>query len=160
MKLLTRSEIHTIKASERKAEIDTGLTLAKRIDSLREIFSKEKKEWTVFHSETIALLQKEVDSLMIKRDALDTEIESLTLKRNKDFGPTKKQIKEMIEKAIQNRDESEKILDTARNKMTKTLIQSKLIEKESIKRSNQVTLRERAVIERELEFNKRLLTKY
>lgn len=75
MKLLTKPEVQREKASERKVEIDQGVMLAKKIDVLRETFSKEEANLAKFRLETLRLVQKEIDDRILQRNNLDRELE-------------------------------------------------------------------------------------
>jgi len=86
MKLLNKNEVQTLKASERKGEIDIGLALAKRVDGLREMNSKEESNMNKFRTETVKIVQKDVDALILKKETLEYEIgvlerQSLNLNR-------------------------------------------------------------------------------
>lgn len=77
MKLLRKNEINVAKSNERKIEIDTGLALARKVDSLREMVSKEEKNLQMFRDETTKIVQAEIDDLIKERDELRDEIEEL-----------------------------------------------------------------------------------
>lgn len=86
MKLLRRNEINTLKASERRNEIETGLAIAKRVDGLREVLSEEESNLDKFRTETVKIVQKEVDGLIVLKESLQYEIgvlerQSLNLNR-------------------------------------------------------------------------------
>lgn len=68
MKLLTKQEISTSKAKERKMEIDEGVKLAKRVDSLREKSAEEEVRLSKFRTESLNKLHKDIDGTMAELD--------------------------------------------------------------------------------------------
>lgn len=74
MKLLSKQEVDTQKAKERKLEIDEGAKLAKRIDSLRELHSKEEKNLISFRDTNLANIRKEIDEEIKKRGSLRSQV--------------------------------------------------------------------------------------
>ena len=82
MRLLRKSEVLKEKASERKAEIDVGLAIAKRIDNLRDMNSKEESILSKWRTETAKIVQKDVDALIIKKEALEYEVGVLERQMN------------------------------------------------------------------------------
>lgn len=74
IRLLKKSEIDKIKSQERKRELDSGLTLAKRIDSLREIHAEEEKSLLNFRNKTVAEIQKEINKKIQERDSISLQV--------------------------------------------------------------------------------------
>ncbi len=74
MKLLTKTEIEKQKVIERKVEIDQGMTLAKKIDSLRETASKEESNLAKFRIESLKTIKEEIDEKIRQRNSLESEI--------------------------------------------------------------------------------------
>jgi chromosome segregation ATPase len=60
MKLLDKKKIVEIKAKERQTEINEGIKLAKRIDSLREIQAEEEKSLAVFRNATLKKINDDI----------------------------------------------------------------------------------------------------
>lgn len=81
IRLLQKKEIDVIKAKERKIEIDEGVKLAKRIDSLREIQAEEEASLYKFRCETVSKIGKEITEKSFERDTLIHEISQLKDKR-------------------------------------------------------------------------------
>lgn len=77
MKLLSKIEINTLKSVERKKEIDEGVKLAKKVDTLREVASKEESNLRKFRIETLAIIQSEINLKIKERDSLLEEIKKL-----------------------------------------------------------------------------------
>ena len=70
MKLLKKSEINTLKAQERKAEIDQGLKLSRRVDVLRETAAQEEASLEAFRRSSIKAINEEIKQLTYVRDSL------------------------------------------------------------------------------------------
>ncbi len=83
MKLLSKNEINQKKTSERKLEIDEGIKLAKKVDSLRETFTEEQRNLEKFRSGTTKAVYEEIDCLISKKTDLVSEIEVLKENREK-----------------------------------------------------------------------------
>lgn len=77
MKLLDKKVIDSQKALERKIEIDEGVKLAKKVDTLRETIATEEKRLADFRIESLKTIQTEIRSYTDKRDTLANEIKSL-----------------------------------------------------------------------------------
>ena len=82
MKLLDKQEITRQKSLERKLEVEEGIKLAKRVDTLRELSSKEQTSLSKFRDESLAQIRKEIDSLITERNNLILENEELEKKNN------------------------------------------------------------------------------
>lgn len=74
MKLLEKQQVNTQKAKERKLEIDEGAKLAKKIDILRETFSKEQTNLLKFRDESLENIRKEIELGIEKKNQLYREI--------------------------------------------------------------------------------------
>jgi len=74
MKLLPKKQVSAELASQRKREIDIGLELAEKVDALREAAATEEKKLFDFRSQSIANAQKEIDTKIAEKDALDLDI--------------------------------------------------------------------------------------
>lgn len=81
MKLLPKKVINTQVASQKKAQIDEGIQLAQRVDVLRETKLKEEGNLNRFRTETVSMVQAEIDIEIRKRDALKEEISELLIDR-------------------------------------------------------------------------------
>jgi len=78
MRLPERNEIEKARILEREEDMKAGLALAKKIDQVRLEYIREKNNLEKFRTETTKLVQKEIDDLIIIRDSLKKEIQSLT----------------------------------------------------------------------------------
>lgn len=74
MKLLSKSDINTIKGTERQKEIQEGAKLAKKVDTLREVSAKEEENLKKFRDESLKILQVELDVKIKENERLDKEI--------------------------------------------------------------------------------------
>lgn len=72
--LLPKSEIDRLKGVEKKKEIDEGLKLARRVDSLRETTATEEVAFSKYRSETLASIQSEIFQRKAEVEDLDREI--------------------------------------------------------------------------------------
>lgn len=73
MKLLDKREIDVAKAAERHMEIEEGRRLAVRVDSLRELFSKEQGSLAKYRDETMKEALKQLAEVTAKRDQMIEE---------------------------------------------------------------------------------------
>lgn len=73
LKLLKKSEIEKTKVTERQREIEEGMKLAKRVDTLRETASEEEAALHKFRGETLGVIQSEIDAKVLERDTLERE---------------------------------------------------------------------------------------
>lgn len=97
MKLLGKQDIAKLKASEKKRDIDEGLKLAKRVDSLREVHADEEASLEKFRHETLANITAEITER-------SHELSTITVE---------------VAKARRARDEALKPLDDERNALAK-----------------------------------------
>ena len=77
MKLLPKSDIAKAKSVDKQREIDEGMKLAKRVDSLREVAAAEEASLKKFRSETLGAINTEITANATKRDELTQEVQSL-----------------------------------------------------------------------------------
>lgn len=77
MKLLSKLEAQQAKNSEQRVVTEAGLKLAKKVDELREMNSKEELNLEKFKNETSKIVQKQIDDLITKKNALDYEVRVL-----------------------------------------------------------------------------------
>lgn len=77
MRLLSKSDVTTAKAQERKRDIDEGLKVARRIDSLREIATNEEKSLQEFRKRTLEAIHADISTESAKLDVLRSEIGGL-----------------------------------------------------------------------------------
>lgn len=74
MKLLSKSDITQKKNDERRLEIDQGVKLASRVDSLRKTAAEEEKKITTYRQASVKILNDEIGSLTNQKRALEGEI--------------------------------------------------------------------------------------
>ena len=77
MHLLERKQIDTLKADERKRDIDEGAKLAKKIDDLRRLASEEQTRLQKFRDESLKATRDEIDAVIREKENICREIESL-----------------------------------------------------------------------------------
>lgn len=73
MKLLPRQEINKAKAQERKLEIDSGLALARRVDSLREAQVTEEANLKKYRETAFAQVQYEIGQFVETKENLEKQ---------------------------------------------------------------------------------------
>lgn len=95
IKLLTKREIDTKKSIERKSEIDEGVKLSRRVDSLREIQAEEQASLEKFRAETVAGIHKEIVQETNMRDTLHAEVVKLERRREDALRPLDKEKSEL-----------------------------------------------------------------
>ncbi len=81
MRLLSKEEVVTQKASERKREIDEGAKLARKVDALREESASEETRLAKFRAENLKKIGDEVSALIVERDRVSTDIEKARAER-------------------------------------------------------------------------------
>lgn len=74
MKLLSKSDVAKTKGLERKQEIEEGAKLARKVDGLRELSSKEEANITKFREESVKELNSQILSKQEEIDELDKDI--------------------------------------------------------------------------------------
>ena len=77
MKLLPKTKIVSLKADERKKEIEEGAKLAKTIDVLRQTKASEETNLRKFREGSFASIKLEIDALLQERDAIQFQVTSL-----------------------------------------------------------------------------------
>lgn len=77
MKLLQKSDVAKAKSLDRQREIDQGVQLAKRVDSLRETVAQEEASLEKYRKETLSTIQAQITAESDKLGALTTEVAEL-----------------------------------------------------------------------------------
>lgn len=95
MKLLAKREIDKAKAQEKKQEIDTGLSLAKAVDTLREQLQTEQKSLLVWRETHIQEVKDEIAQIVAKKDILDKECDEARILREELLKPLDKEWQEI-----------------------------------------------------------------
>jgi len=81
MKLLQKSDIVKAKALDRKMEIDEGVKLSRRVDTLREVHANEEASLDRFRRETLKAIHDEVTTESAKLDTLRSEVATIQEQR-------------------------------------------------------------------------------
>jgi len=87
MKLLDPRTIQSNLNNQRKTDIDQGLTLARKVDVLRETLSVEEAKLTTFREVTIKEVQRQIDEKIRERDILAQEIKEAEKQRTELLKP-------------------------------------------------------------------------
>lgn len=85
MRLLDKNEVNRRKNLEKRVEIDEGLKLARKVDSLRKTSLEEESKLGKFRDSTTKIVQKEIDGLIDRRNILADEVEILETKKREEF---------------------------------------------------------------------------
>jgi DNA repair exonuclease SbcCD ATPase subunit len=81
LKLLNKTEIISLKGTERKHEIDEAVKLARKVDTLRETSAKEEVNLAKFRSESLKKVQEDIDVLIQEKNALQAQTTALESQR-------------------------------------------------------------------------------
>ena len=81
LKLLKKSEIDKAKSLDRQRDINEGLKLATRVDSLREVSAQEEVALTKFRTETLAQIGNDIMKESKKLDKLKEEVKEAESKK-------------------------------------------------------------------------------
>ncbi len=76
-RLLPKRELETKKASERKVAIDEGITLARKVDKLRETVAFEEVRLKQFREASVAQTKKEIAELVEQKQQVAYDIQKL-----------------------------------------------------------------------------------
>lgn len=79
MRLLPKKEISVLQANKKRAEIDEGLKLSRRVDSLREIASNEEASLASFRSSTLKAIQSDIKKVEDERIGLLNQVKELRI---------------------------------------------------------------------------------
>lgn len=129
IRLLTKQEIVKLKAVDRQKEIDEGLKLARRVDTLRETQAKEEAELEKFRRETLASIGKEIDERSLIVQKMIVEVKDLQEKRIKALKPIDDLWKTVKDKEKENLDRENEIAEEQK-KIQAVKIQIDKLEKE------------------------------
>lgn len=81
MKIPSKQEVSTSKALERKREIDEGLKIANKVDTLRKLASTEQNNLIKFRDESLQSIKEEIANYVDSRDSLQREVDALKEQR-------------------------------------------------------------------------------
>jgi len=76
-KLLDKKVVNTEVATQRKQQIDLGLSMSKKVDAVRESLLEEEANLEAFRKNTIARVQAEIDGYIRQRDSIKGEVAAL-----------------------------------------------------------------------------------
>lgn len=96
-----KQDIDRLKAQEKKIEIDTGLSLARSVDRLRESKLKEEKQLLEWRTITIKTIQQEIDQFIEERDKLEQQNHEARNLRNEMLKPLDKEWAEVNQVKMQ-----------------------------------------------------------
>lgn len=117
MILPSKIDINKAKASERKIEIDNGVSIASQIDSLRATFAQEKAIHENWRKVSIEELNRQLEGLQQGIDAKKRELAVLAIEREKLISPLNEEwVKLNQEKEFISKEKHELFLDKERFK--------------------------------------------
>lgn len=87
IRLLSKSDIDSKKALERKQEMDEGMKLAKRVDALRETVADEEASLELFRRKTITAISTQISKAEEKLALLKEEVATLEERRAQALKP-------------------------------------------------------------------------
>lgn len=95
MKLLDPQSIRSNLNEQTRLDINNGIKLAKKVDSLKEKLLEEENKIELFKTETIKIVQKEIDNKIQEKDLLSREIIELKRKREELLKPLDEEWKQV-----------------------------------------------------------------
>lgn len=95
IRLLQKSEIDKAKATDRKREIDEGVKLAKRVDSLREVQAQEEAALEKFRVATLSKIHDEIKKVSDEKGQLEQEVSILKREREEALRPITQELREL-----------------------------------------------------------------
>lgn len=123
MKLLKKNEIDILKSRERQSEIDRGVALARRVDTLRELAANEEASLEAFRRSSVTALHAEIKELTVKRDVLAKEISDLMDERAEGM----KVVEARIEELNQQRKDMDKLVTELNEKLDTVFYQENIL---------------------------------
>lgn len=164
MKLLPPKQLQSKINEQKKAEIDAGIFVARKVDALREEMLSLQKERDDFITGSQAVINYSLKELHNKKGSLEKEIKELEEKRrellkpfDEEWGKVEKAKKEILNTKEELRLIKEKLgqesieIGSEHEKLTKASLRIKRNEEETEKaRSNTVSLQEMAQREYEI----------
>jgi hypothetical protein len=77
MKLLAKSEVAKSQAVQKRQQQDEGMKLAERVDSLRELQTKEEQSLSKFRDKSLSEITREISQAAAERDGILSEVRRL-----------------------------------------------------------------------------------
>lgn len=109
MRLLPKSEIDRLKQQEKNLEIQEGLKLSRRVDSLRKMASEQEVNLDSFRGASLEAINKEITSLTEIRDKKQKEVDKLENKLSSML-PEMATEREKLSKQAKSLDKREKVV--------------------------------------------------
>lgn len=141
MKLLRQSDIQTLKNEEAKAEIDQGISLARKIDQLRKTAVEEQKQLEAFRVQSTETIRAELDSYNELVRSRKAEIAQLELQRQELLKPLDEEWSKLYQFQIELDNEKRELgneKSTLRHEQDKLVREKAYIEK--VKTDRQIEL--------------------
>lgn len=155
MKLLTKQQINTTYQDTRRKEIEEGVKLAKKVDTLRETLSSLEAQHKAFLAGMSRELEEKTKSKQQHIALLESEVKKLEERKKTALEPLDKEWQKLEEKIQDYRNRLSQLQDTERElQIQKDSLQKEetLIQKEKENLENQKTEIERTVKETNLLF--------
>lgn len=83
IKLLAKSEVDRLKASEQRVAVEEGLKVARRVDRLREVSADTEAAYKKFRDESIAKINEEIAYKQEERAKVTAEVNEATALRDR-----------------------------------------------------------------------------
>lgn len=131
-KLLNKNEITALKSDERKREIEEGAKLARKVDTLRELSSKEEVNLKKFRDESLKTIKNDIDVLLAQKNATQAEITALEVRRKELEAPIDltNEWKKLESDKKQLSNEKREFADLQTNLIVRELEVSKFVDRE------------------------------
>ena len=144
MRLLEKSDIQKQKNQERAREIEEGLKVSRKVDSLRETMANEEHTLEVFRKANLAEIGREIQELQVQKDDLKIEVAYLKEEIRKESILTREErldledLKQRLDKKQVYLDEKQKELDISEINLACAIMESSEIEKKN--QEEQITI--------------------
>ncbi len=77
MRLLPKQEVSSLQAAKKRVEIDEGIKLARRVDSLREIAASEEASLALFRTNTLKSISEDIKKIETERETVAAQVNEL-----------------------------------------------------------------------------------
>lgn len=109
VRLFQKNEIEKLSSIEKRAEIEEGMKLARRIDTLRSTLADEEKKVRLFRENTTQRVVDEINEKILYRDSLQREIAELKDQRRLLMMPIVDELEAISEQKIILREEKDRL---------------------------------------------------
>lgn len=130
-RLLSKHEIDKRKAEEERQQIESGMRIAEKVDTLRETLASEEVAFSTYRIDSLTSIQKEIDARFLVRDELDRDIKKKRKEWSDLLEPLDKNWKKYVEDEKNRIDSQVKSNDELSSKLHKELFQATSRKKES-----------------------------